>query len=413
MLNRQAAEANIDELLTYLSQKGCDSSIHAWAQGHENDRAQVEKRAALTISLEEAKRKFRQALLDDPPDPRSGEGQVAESAIALLGELNRPTNRKFSAVDAWRAADESPLNPSPEEKAYLNRQDQQEQRKWEGQLSEERWQRWRELEKARRWPDLYADQARLFEEWFDAHPELHRELAAWLSKVEVDQSEDSPPGYDRSGLFWLTTNIVFQRLGLRGDIVADGVAVALFARFTHFWPAMKAPEELDEKRRAAFDAAFEQAYLDTHRRVSKAGVHAIQQLEHYLVNSAKRILSGGRAVDPQVRKQQRRQKAGKASEGAALADQAESPQSLDDIQRLELEDFIEDKVADPKSLDDIQRLELEDFIHRLPDRQKAVLGPLLADPTLTHEQLAAQLGCSTKHIRNIRKEVRNIWRQSR
>src|SRR5262249_55931856 len=119
---------HIDRLLAHLPL----DKIRAWRQLIEDAEAAVTGRQAMGITTEMAFRDFREALELDPLSPEISEQDhaLSESARALLSDLNRTPRRLslLTLVDAWRVAANPPANPTPEEKAYLDFLDQQENR---------------------------------------------------------------------------------------------------------------------------------------------------------------------------------------------------------------------------------------------------------------------------------------------
>ena len=214
MPNRILEEQNIDENLAHFQQHGQSQPIQAWRQRIENEEARLARRKPNTIIIEQAVKDFRQALLGDP-------GQ-SETAQALFRELLRPAQpRMFRVVDAWRLQNPAyrPASLTPEEQAYVEWYDQceSERRRWEVEISTERWDRWGTLEDSildckdrakqseargnsedakhfqrlaeRARTELHADLAKVGEQWMAENPELARKLVdqfigqSWVKPV--------------------------------------------------------------------------------------------------------------------------------------------------------------------------------------------------------------------------------------
>ena len=177
----------------------------------------------------------------------------------------------------------------------------------------ERIRQWSQWEKTGQHRKVYKDHVAWFIEWFDAHPyqaeELARRFAESGGTLTLTPSDNYEQFYHRSGLYWMAANIVFRRFGF-GDQMHYEVGRAVFDKVHELLMGHdKRPfHELQDDRREGLNAAIGQAMKEAHHKLANKGADTIQILEHWLVHSAKIILAGGRAIDPGLRKRQRRER---------------------------------------------------------------------------------------------------------
>jgi|CXWL01.1.fsa_nt_gi hypothetical protein len=335
--------------------------------------------------------------------------------------IDPPTNPKFTVIDAWRLhnPDKRPPVLSSQEQAYVDWYDrhERERRKWDMEnVTEERIHKWEELERDRRIEEVWRDQAQALEEWLNDHPELFIEIAQTFSSRHKTAL---PLSYDRSGLYWLAANIVFKRFGF-GDERRIDVGDAVFNRLYELFqdPRGSLFNELPEERREELNSAFGQAMHEAHGKLVRAGVERIQQLEHYIAHSAKIILKGGRAVDPEVRK---RQRAKKKAQLSSLDDNDATSSTPHDSSPWENESYLKSE-EDPSpsssktpkeqisNQDTFHTAELSEFVRTLSDQQKAIFFPLLLNPHLTNKELAPNFNLTPQRIGQIRAEIEKAWR---
>jgi hypothetical protein len=122
-------ESVVDELMAPIDKR---AKILEWAQQAEISLAKRDQRSPRMIDVREAALILCHRLLEDDP-----------SAISLLQRLGGP--RKYSVIDAWRAAAYPPSNPTHEEKAYLDTIERREARR---------------KSRVREWPRLLLEHAR-------------------------------------------------------------------------------------------------------------------------------------------------------------------------------------------------------------------------------------------------------------
>lgn len=431
MPNRKLEEKNIDRLLAHFQQQDQYQTIREWRQRIENKEARLAHRSTKTINVEQAVQDFRRVLLSDT--------EHSESSKHLLRKFNQPAQPKFTAVEAWRLQNPAnrPATLTPEQQGYVDQYDQlqRDRAKWDMPIPENRLLEWDELDAQGLKEAVWADQAKIFEEWLDQHPAQTKELIARFIKPGAHPDETSlPNSYHWSGLYWIAANVVFKRFGV-GDDLRDEVAGAVLDRFKYFWKELSlSPIVLDPKRREALETAGGEAYVETHKRLSRHGAHTIQQLENYLVRSMQKILKGERALDPEQRKRERRRKKEQiAAEDETLGVIQEeeigpSGFEIDEVDTLhhdsspmsperafiQLPSSINEEDDAPTSEaraneNPMSTAELAEFVRTLSDQQKDVFVPLLQDPTLTNKDLALRRGCTPRRIAQIRDDILRLW----
>ena len=421
-----SAKTKIGRLLRHCQKQGLNEKIRDWWQRIEDKEARSARRPPHIFDTRQAVKDFRHALLVDIDH--------SESAKALLRELLRPVQPKFNYLEACRLHNPANRPPvlTPEQQAYVDRYDEQERerRKWDmSNVTEERFQKWETLEADKLYKKIWADQARAFEEWFDQHPELAQELVERFAQLKENSQ---PESCHWSGLYWLAANVVFRRFGFSNQIreaVGTGaldrlpVGTAVFDRLQGFLKGTdkRQFDQLSEKKRERLNAAIGQAMYEAHQLLARKGADAIQFLERWLVHSAKMILAGERAVDPEVRKSQRRKK--KASQ--VIRNEEQEPAiSLPSIRRAfdpnQLE-HDENKgysslqnhpttIEEVSNLDILSTVEFREFISTLSDQQKAILGPLLINPYLSNKALAEHIDLTPQRIGQIKQQIQDLWK---
>jgi hypothetical protein len=182
--------------------------------------------------------------------------------------------------------------------------------------------------------------------------------------------------------------------------------------------------ELQEDRREELNAAFGQAMTEAHQKLTKKGADTIQVLENWLAHSAKKTLAGGRAVDPEARKRQRRKKIpqtvtsddGQLPAGEpdiSIADSIEEsehfyPSQQKNEEYVHLQNYPINK-EEASNVDTLSTAELSEFVGTLSDQQKAILGPLFVNPYLSNGELAKRFNLTPQRIGQIRKKISELW----
>lgn len=422
MPDHSSAEENIDRLLIHFQQQGQYKTIQEWRQQIENEDARLAHRVPQLINVDRAVQDFRRFLFSDTAH--------SESAKHVLRELNRPKHPKFTSVEAWRIQIPSnrPDVLTPEQQAYVQQYDQQQRdrAKWDMPIPENRLRKWYELDAQGSQKAVWADQVKLLEEWLEQHPDRVEELATRFAMPGAPPNEsDLPESYHWSGLYWLAANVVFRRFGF-GDQIRQEVGGAVFDRLYGLFQGRdnRPFNKLPENRRDELNAAFGQAMVEAHRKLARIGAEEIQYLERWLAHSAKIILAGGRAVDPETRKRQRRKRKTQSAENddrqipgkepdISIADWIEWSEHFDPSQQeTEEHDSLQShpkNKEEASNVDTLSTAELSEFVASLTDQQKAILGPLFIDPYLSNGELAKRFNLTPQRIGQIRKEIEKLW----
>ena len=305
-------------------------------------------------------------------------------------------------------------------------------------ISEDRFRKWDELDEQGQRKEVWADQAKVFEEWLDQNPERAEELVSFYAKPGLPPNESNlPESYHWSGLYWLAANVAFRRFGF-GDQIRQEVGHAVFDRLYGLFQGRDTRpfSMLPENRRDELNAAFGQAMGEAHSKLARIGAEEIQCFERWLAHSARLILRGKRAVDPETKKRQRREQRNPAAqkerlsevEGTEADEGSTGSTSAGAVPQLERPANRPIMMAPPrprttKSLprswapladdhaddDPFSTVNFKEFVRRISDQQKAILGPLLINPYLSNGELAKHFNLTPQRIGQIRKEIEKLW----
>jgi hypothetical protein len=386
----------LERVISSLRQAGHDTRIRAWRQEIDDEDAATEGRPAETATTDKAVQYFRDALFYENHRHHG-------AARDLLHELKASAILRVSAL---QNPERRPPFLSSAEHAYCERFDRAEDEaaKWDIPLAEERRLNWGQLAKEKRWDELAADQAELFESWLIANPERVNELLP-----RFVNSGDRPDGtmlpdeaYHSSGLFWLAANVLFKMYGF-DDRIAEPMIKRLEAKFAKF-------------RRPNPDvvtAGVGSGYAETIHQFADKGAHVIHQIDHYLLTAVRSSILRENGFDGH--RQEEQPVLCPQCGTSEIIPPAECPNCHCGIpEQPRIVQRQEQSIDDPDTEESLPasqttwpdaHLRLSAFINSVPERYRRYLSFVATNPDATDEEVATELSCSTRTIERYRKEL--------